>query len=80
MGKPVLTRVDGGWFLGTVVGAAVNAKGKKDVPGATHTVKYVRRATDTVGKVPTDMVGTKPFPLVTKHYGMGERWLLLLPA
>ena len=74
VGKKVLVRIDGGWFVGTVISAAVAAAAKKKVPKATHVVEFKRP------EVPKDMVGKEPTDLSTSSYGATEAWLLLEPA
>ena len=77
VGKPVLTSLDGGWFLGTVFGDAVSSAGKKAVPGATHIVQYVRTPGSKLPEVPRDLVGKKPTPLTAAGYGRSKSWVLL---
>ena len=79
VGKKVLVRIDGGWFVGTVISAAVAAAAKKKVPKATHVVEF-----KTMGsrgrRCRRNMVGKEPTDLSTSSYGATEAWLLLEPA
>ena len=76
----MLTRVDGGWFGGTVIRSGAGVKDKKEVPGATHVVEYKRNGAPASLRVPSDLVGKKGAVLTTKSYGAAQTWLLLEPA
>ena len=79
--KTVLTRVDGGWFGGSVVKSGVGKKEKKEVPKATHMVEFNnKQGVPKSLKVPADMVGKKAAELSTASYGAAKAWLLLEPA
>ena len=79
--KTVLTRVDGGWFGGSVVKSGVGKKEKKELPKATHMVEFNnKQGVPKSLKVPADMVGKKAAELSTASYGAAKAWLLLEPA
>ena len=78
IGKRVLYGWDSaqahGWFLGTVHSASLSATDLRNVPTATHAVKYIAKETDTRlnGKVACELSG--------ELYGPDKWWVLVEAA